>query len=398
MTPTPTSPEPAGDASSSQRGISRRSIVVAGAWSVPAITVAVAAPSASASTTLAIVVTDPPTQTTACSATVTPIRFTVTENGAPAAGRAVTVTLPDGARFRSGVTGTYISGSDGVVTVPAGDIIAGPSTGAITAVLPGANVQTALPVRTTGALRYGSNSANIAAASNAGFVHLSASDNGAVAVKANGEVWRTTSDAREWVKVGDGGSTEANQSGYVAFGNGESGDALWIKDGALRYGSNAANIAAASNSGFVRLSASDNGAVAVKANGEVWRTTSEERPWVKVGDGASTDANQSGYVNYGAGAPGNALWIQGGALRYGSNSANIPAANNSGFVRVSASDNGAVAVKANGEVWRTTSEEFAWVKVGDGASTDANQSGYVNYGAGAPGNALWIQTTTTCAV
>ncbi|MFV1315620.1 hypothetical protein, partial [Klebsiella pneumoniae] len=104
------------------------------------------------------------------------------------------------------------------------------------------------------------------AASNSGFVRLSASDNGAVAVKANGEVWRTTSDAPEWVKVGDGGSTEANQSGYVAFGNGESGDALWVKDGALRYGSKAANIAAASNSGFVRLSASDNGAVAVKAN------------------------------------------------------------------------------------------------------------------------------------
>ena len=229
MTPTPTSPEPVGDASRSQRGISRRSIVVAGAWSVPAITVAVAAPSASASTTLAIVVTEPPTQTTACSATVTPIRFTVTENGAPAAGRAVTVTLPDGARFRSGVTGTYISGSDGVVTVPAGDILAGPKTGVISATVSGANIQTAFPVRTTGALQYGSKAANIAAASNSGFVRLSASDNGAVAVKANGEVWRTTSAERPWVKVGDGGSTETNQSGYVNYSNGTTGDALWIK-------------------------------------------------------------------------------------------------------------------------------------------------------------------------
>ncbi|NIJ03484.1 hypothetical protein FHR86_003845 [Paenarthrobacter ilicis] len=257
----------------------------------------------------------------------------------------------------------------------------------------GATTTTQLPVRTTGALQYGSDSANIPAANNSGFVHIAAANAGAVAIKANGEIWRSRANAREWIKIGDGASTGPGQSGFLNYGGTfPLRDGVWIKNGALQFASGTANIPDADNNGFVTVATSGGGGVAIKSNGEAWQSRQDTPNWIKIGDGASTGPGQSGFLNYTTVNPAKeALWIKDGVLRFGTGTASVPAVDNNGFVSVAAANGGAVAIKANGEVWRTRADAPYWVKVGDGASTGPGQSGFLNIGAQGGADGVWIK-------
>ncbi|NIJ03479.1 hypothetical protein FHR86_003840, partial [Paenarthrobacter ilicis] len=118
--------------------------------------------------------------------------------------------------------------------------------------------------------------------------------------------------------------------------------------------------------------------------------------WIKIGDGASTEPGQGGFLSYWNGNR-DAVWIKGGALQFGAGAANLPAASNSGFVRVFAADGGGVAIKANGEIWRSNVDAPAWIKIGDGASTEPGQGGFLSYWNGNR-DAVWIKTSLTCAL
>ncbi|NIJ03483.1 ribosomal protein S11, partial [Paenarthrobacter ilicis] len=288
-------------------------------------------------------------------------------------------------------SGAYITDSSGTATIPPGDIIVGAAAGSLSASTSGATTTTQLPVRTTGALQLGSGAPNIPAVNNSGFVHIATANGGAVAIKANGEIWRSTANARQWTKIGDGASTDPNQAGFLNYGDGTEADGVWIKSGALQFGTGAATISAADNNGFVGVTASNGGATAVKANGEVWRTNAITREWIKIGDGASTGPSQSGSLNYGDSTGADGVWIKNGALQFGTGAANIPAANNNDFVRVTAINAGAVAVKANGEVWRTRTNAREWIKIGDGASTGPSQNGFLIYGNRTGADGVWIK-------
>ncbi|WP_424936902.1 MULTISPECIES: hypothetical protein [Bacteria] len=363
--------------------IRRRTIVKGAAWSVPVIAAAVAVPSAAASVVGTIRVVSAPSSTLACRPTTTAYTFRVTDE-LPTTVRFV---FADGwgGRWAPGAPTAYPTDANGIVTIPAGDIIAGTLTSAMYAeTAGGARGGSALVVRRTGTLRFGTGPANMPAASNRDFVRLFATDSGGVAVKGDGEIWRSKASDLPWVKIGDGADVGTDNAGFANFGGNP--DAVWIKGGVLMWGTGLTNMPAASNSDFVRVYTSASLAIGIRSNGEIWRSDGAGMPWVKVGDGASTDHSTAAATGFGSPDP---VWIKDGVLQRGSGPANLPAASNSGFIKVYGSDHGAVAIRANREIWRSDDAALPWVKIGDSASNAPDAAGYANYGP--TPDAVWIQ-------
>jgi len=378
VTPTPT---PDADAAQRPRQIRRRTIVKGAAWSVPVIAATVAVPAHAASVGTVRVVTAP-SSTLACHPTTSAFTFRVTDE----LPTTVKLVFADGwgGRWAPGAPASYPTDADGIVTIPAGDIIAGHITSALYAeTAGGARGGSALVVRQTGSLQFGNGPANMPAASNKDFVRAYATNGGGVAIKVNGEIWRSEPDNLEWTKIGDGAETATDAAGYGNFSGNP--DAVWIKGGVLMWGTGLANMPAASNSDFVRVYTSETSAIGIRSNGEIWRSDGAGMPWLKVGDGASTDLSAAAAGSFGTPDP---FWIKDGVLQRGGAPVAMPAGGNSGFLRVYATDHGAVAVKANREIWRAQDTNPTWEKIGDGASNGPDAAGYANYGGP---EAVWIQ-------
>jgi hypothetical protein len=128
-----------------QRPISRRTVSVAAAWTVPAVAVAVGAPVASAwpidpTATYGLTVSSPPFATTTCGVVAAgTVTFAATKNGAPApVGSSVLITLPAGLTFVAG--GQTVTGqvdASGVASVPAFKVTGSAGTYSISAVYAG---------------------------------------------------------------------------------------------------------------------------------------------------------------------------------------------------------------------------------------------------------------------
>ncbi|MGB4136926.1 MAG: Cys-Gln thioester bond-forming surface protein [Microbacterium sp.] len=105
-------------------GLPRRTIVKGAAWSVPVVAAAVAVPMAAAASGDGVTGTSP-VPSGVCSP-VGDFTVSVTDNGVPAAGVAVTVTLPGGFTWPGGATGakTFTTNSQGQVNVTG---VTGPS-------------------------------------------------------------------------------------------------------------------------------------------------------------------------------------------------------------------------------------------------------------------------------
>lgn len=106
-------------ASAPDDGVARRTILAGAAWSIPVIATATVAPAASASGTLALAFNQASYTGTACS-TITGAYVTATNNGVPAAGVAVSVTLSGGYTFSGGASSTTgLSDGTGRFALPA---------------------------------------------------------------------------------------------------------------------------------------------------------------------------------------------------------------------------------------------------------------------------------------
>ncbi|QHC71560.1 hypothetical protein [Rathayibacter sp. VKM Ac-2801] len=365
-----------------QGPLTRRTVVAGATWSLPVIAAATATPAAAASTTQTLAFSSVPSNSIACTATTAPITMTLT--GGTVSNVPVRVTLPAGFRFRSGATGTYLTDGSGVATIPAGDVIAGPSTGTVTAAGGSAQTSTSLPVRQTGVLQYGQGLASVP--ENSGFVRTySQGAGGNVSIKANGDVWQYTR-AKSWEKIGTGASSEPDTAGMTQQNSDGSFNAHWIKNGVLQYYKGAATVP--SNSGFVRTySQGADGNVSVKANGDIWQY--DGRNWNPIGTGASTEPSAAGITRDPAGVL-KAVWIKNGVVQLGDGPAAV--AGNSGFVRVYAlGERGAVAVKSNGDIWQyTPRRDTPWVRIGTGASTEPSAAGFTQQQDGTV-NVHWIK-------
>ena len=378
---TPTLPEGTSDAERGPGQIRRRTIVKGAAWSVPVIaaTVAITAHAASVGT---VRFTSVPADSIACWPTRSAFTLTVTDE-VPTTVRIVHAN-GWGGRWAPGAPAAYPTDADGNVTVPAGDIIAGPISAAMYAeTAGGAKIGAFFVVRLTGSLQFGDGPANMPAGSNKDFVRAYATNGGGVAIKVDGEIWRSEPGNLAWTKIGDGADVGPDTAGYGNFSGDP--DAVWIKGGVLMWGTGLTNMPAASNSDFVRVYTSESSAIGIRSNGEIWRSDGAGMPWLKVGDGASTDLSAAAAGSFGTPDP---FWIKSGVLQRGGAPVTMPAGGNSGFVRVYATDHGAVAVKANREIWRAQDANPTWVKIGDGAANGPDAAGYANYGGP---DAVWIQ-------
>lgn len=124
------------DQESAPRGVSRRSVVKAAAWSVPVIAVAVSTPAAAASVAASTLTFELPSYDGTSCGTLTGIRATLTTDGtAPDAGKAVTISLAGGYTFANGSTSWIgTTAPDGTVTLPDVKIPANAASGSVTAV------------------------------------------------------------------------------------------------------------------------------------------------------------------------------------------------------------------------------------------------------------------------
>lgn len=120
------------------RGISRRTVVIGAAWTLPVIATATAVPLASASGEGPTVETGERPLVVGRCTPATGITFLVTENGQPVAGELVVVTIPSGWSWTDGTAGqtvTLTSDSAGVVRVPSAQVNGTGGTATITAQL-----------------------------------------------------------------------------------------------------------------------------------------------------------------------------------------------------------------------------------------------------------------------
>ncbi|PPI24014.1 hypothetical protein C5D34_10770 [Rathayibacter sp. AY1B1] len=356
-----------------QGPLSRRTVVAGATWSLPVIAAATATPAAAASTTQTLAFGPVPANSIACTATTAPITMTLT--GGIVSGVPVRVSLPAGFRFRSGATGTYVTDGSGVATIPAGDVIVGPSAGTASAAAGSAQASTSLPVRQTGVLEYGRVPDPIQ--DNSGWVHTySQGEDGNVSIKANGDVWQYTR-ADGWKKLGTGASTEPSAAGLASQSADGKYYAHWIKGGVLQYSTGLASVM--NNSGFVRTYGQGaDGNVSVKSNGDIYSFTlvngNGKKAWAMIGTGASTEPSAAGLSKTAAGVV-DVVWIKNGVVQLGKGAAaTLP--NNSQFLRVyGLGSRGAAAVKSNGELWQYDPGKNAWNQVGTGADTGPSTVG-----------------------
>ncbi|PPG07298.1 MULTISPECIES: hypothetical protein [unclassified Rathayibacter] len=371
------------DNSPAEQGPLRRRTVVAGAtWSLPVIAAATATPAAAASATQTLVFSSIPSNMIACTPSTAPI--TMTLSGGTVANVPVRVTLPPGFSFGGGATGIFVTDANGVATIPAGGVIAGPATGSALAFGGSAKTNAPFPVRQTGDLQYSTGLATVP--DNSGFIHTSSQGvNGNVSVEANGDIWRYR-QSDSWQKLGTGASTEPSTSGLTQGPDGTY-DAHWIKDGVLQYGKEAATVP--NNSGFVRTYGQGaDGNVSITSTGDVWRYNSQSDAWTLLGTGASTEPSAAGISANSAGTL-NVHWIKNGVLQYGTAAATVPT--NSGFVRVyGLGTRGTIAVKSNGDIWRYTPQGNVWDRIGTGASTEPGAAG-LTQGPGGTSEVHWIK-------
>lgn len=360
-TPRPSRPE----------GLTRRTFLHGTAWGIPAISAVTVTPAFAASGD-DLSITQVPDETVACHRTTGPVvaRLAASQK----AGQLVQFSLPAGWTWTTG-SGGYLTDAQGYATVPAGDIIVGDRSASLTATAAGLTATAGMVVTSTGSFVASPLDAPPSQA-NSTVERVAMCVEGAVISRANGELWSYESYYGPWKQVGTGASTGPGQLAYAWSAR----KALWIKNGALQFGTSAAGLPSGANSDFVRVEASDSIAVAVKSTGDLWGW-SQNGGWSLLATGVLTGTNQiaclSGQVRTVR------LWIADGVLTSDSGAEAI-GTDNSGFVRVVSTSGyayrngtyrgGAVcAVRANGDIWFWVGNQ-GWTQLGTGAMTDAGQS------------------------
>lgn len=352
--------------------LSRRTLLQASALSVPAI-VAVTASPAYAASGARIAFTSIPEESTSCRATTEDL--TAQLSGSSVAGELVQFTLSSGWTWARG-SGSYVSDSAGVVTVPAGDIVAGVGDGSAQATWSGVTEAAALPLTLTGPLTSTSTSATagLSAADNTEMIRVATNGSGMVVVSASTAIWARASSSASWTAVGTGAAIGADRAAYLRTGSRQG--AWWIRGGELMCDATPETIGGQANAGFVRVFAMDSVGVAVRGTGDVWKYD-DAAGFVLVGTGASTGPSQLAVaVSQAAGATSSVLWLKSGVIYADSAPASMPTGRNSGFLRLYSSGGGAVAVTAAGALWKWT-ETSGWDAVDTGASTAPGQGTYL---------------------
>ncbi|WP_150953588.1 hypothetical protein [Microbacterium testaceum] len=348
--------------------LSRRTLLQASAWSVPAIVAATAVPAYAASGGQ-IAFAAVPEESTSCRATTEDLTAQLT--GSSVAGELVQFTLSSGWTWARG-SGSYVSDGAGVVTVPAGDIVAGVGDGSVQATWSSATASAVLPLTLTGPLT--STAADVAAgiptADNTEMIRVATNQDGAVVVSASTAIWSRATSTAAWTSVGTGAAIGIDRAAYLRTTARQG--AWWIRGGELMFGSAPDTLGGQSNDGFTRVFAMASIGVAVRSNGDVWKYD-DANGFVFLGAGGATGPSQLAVL---VSPTPSALWLKSGVIYADSAPASLPAGENSGFLRLYSSGGGAVAVGATGALW-TWTEAAGWEAVDTGASTAAGQGTYL---------------------
>jgi hypothetical protein len=292
----------------------------------------------------------------------------------------VQLSLPAGWSWASG-SGSFLTDSNGDVTVPAGQIIAGPKLGTIAATYGSGSTTvttaTDLAVVSRGSMQYFGfmpPDLSVPSAINSDFVRVYANWNSVLALKANGELW-VCYDSGAWTQVASGADLGANQAAFIVDSDVQK--AIWTSGGELYLGGVKVALPGGSNAGFVRVAGGAGTAVAAKSDGEIWKWSKVDG-WSLLGSNGLSGPEQMACLTA---ASESVVWIKGGSVYIDSIPADIPSADNSEFRQIAAgrgrtaSDSGVVAVKANGDVWRFNGS--TWAKIGSNAEVGPGKLAYI---------------------
>ncbi|MGN7186542.1 hypothetical protein [Microbacterium enclense] len=364
--------------------LGRRTMLQASAWTVPAILVTTASP-AFATSNDRIAFISVPSTTVSCAPTTEALVLRLS-GSSTVAGQLVDLSLSAGWSWGRG-SGTYTSDADGVVTVPAGDIVAGATDAILTAMWADASASTTLAATKTGGLSSDQSAtlSSLPAADNADMIRLSSTGDTLVAVTSTGAIW-SIDGSSSWTRVGSGAASGPDQAAFLVTRWNRA--AWWINDGRLFFGSSQASIDPRANSDFVRLYALGAIGVAVRANGDVWKWD-DDSGYTLVGSGAETGQSQLAVATSPTTGTGSAaVWLKAGVVFVDSVPADLPVGMNAGFERVYSCLGGVAGVTSAGVRWTWTAAA-GWNAIGTGAATGAGQATYlkddVNDGP------VWIQ-------
>ncbi len=359
---------------------SRRTIIQASAWSIPAIAAVTATP-AYAATTGQVAITSVPQSTASCSATTERVTAQLS-GGASTAGQLVQFSLPSGWSWRQG-SGSYVSDGSGVATVPVGDIVAGIAAGTITASWGGSTAAASIPLTVSGTLTSDSSSAlsTFPAGSNGRIVRVVSGSDGVVALTGSGDVWKYEASSNTWTSVGSGAATGPDQATYLVAG---SRRGAWsIRNGVLYLDNTPDNFPAQGD--VVRVfSGTGIGAVAT-SGGDVWKLDGSGT-FTRVGTGGQTGPGQLAVAPPSSDGQRQAAvaWLKGTAVYFDSQAQQTPARQ---YIRLTSIPSLIVVLTSSQQVYGWSGQ--GWVFYGSNAATDAYQASGMD--AGQDKGAIWIK-------